>query len=385
MSTKKNKHRKVGVERVESHISTNNARGMSSYTGVFDFKKLRKKPEIFKITRGKSNRFNIIPFEIKTDLFPKVASGDLEVGDLHYAMEYYVHKNVNKSKDILCLQKNYGKPCCLCDEARGLWDEHNETGSEKTKKLAIALGAKRRAVYNVKPVTGEDKGKIMFYEASTFIFGDELAEAAKECADGEPIVAFYETEDEGKIVKFLAPEDKKKPFKQFSFIDRKKPVPDSDIDKAFSWDEALVIMTNKQIKEFYFGEDDEVTDDDEKEEEIDDEEEEEEGDEPESDDDDDNEDDDEEEDEEDDSDDDDSDGEDDEDSDEEDDEEEEVIIKKKKTRKKTFSMASHSKAKPSKGKCPAGYKFGPDYGKHTKCDDCKLEMACYKAKKAKKK
>jgi len=382
MATKKKKHRRVGTERVESHVSTNNARGMSSYTGVFDFKKLKKKPEVFKVTRGKSNRFNIIPFEIKTNLFPKVASGDLSIGDLHYAMEYYVHKSVNKSKDILCLQKNYGKPCALCDESRNLWDEHNETGSEKTKKLAIALGAKRRAVYNVKPVNGEDKGKIMFYEASTYIFGDELAEAAKECADGEGVVAFYETEDEGKIVKFLVPEDKKKPFKQFSFIDRKKPVPDSDIDKAFSWDEALVIMTNKQIKEFYFGEDDEVTDDEE-EEELE-EEEEEEGDEPESDDDDDDEDDDEEEDEEDDADDDDRDREDDSDDDEDDDEEETKPVKKKK--KSTSSKSKTSSKKKSSGdKCPVGYKFGSDYGKHTECDECDLEITCYKAKKAKKK
>jgi len=394
---KKTKKRRVGAERVESHVNTNNARGMSSYTGVFDFKKLKKKPEIFKITRGKSNRFNIIPFEIKSDLFPKVASGDLEVGDLHYAMEYYVHKNVNKTKDILCLQKNYGKPCTLCDEARNLWDEHNETGSEKTKKLAINLGAKRRASYNVKPVTGEDRGKIMFYEASTFIFGDELADAAKECSDGEGVIAFYETEDEGKIVKFFAPEDKKKPFKQFSFIDRKKPVLDSDIDKAFSWDEALVLMTNKEIKEFYFGDDDEVSDDEDEEEELDDddEEEEEEGDEP--DDDDSDEDDDEEEDEENTSDDDDSDGEDDDDSDEdeeeEEEEEEEPVKKKKKvksnSKKKTSSTTSHSKAAPkkksSKGKCPEGFKFGPEYGKHPECDDCDLEIACYKAKKAKKK
>lgn len=381
---KKKKSRKVGVERVENHVNTNNARGMSSYTGVFDFKKLKSKPEIFKVTRGKSNRFNIIPFEIKSELFPKVASGDLSVGDLHYTMEYYVHKNVNKSKDILCLQKNYGKPCCLCDESRGLWDEHNETGSEKTKKLAINLGSKRRAAYNVKPVTGEDKGKIMFFDASTYIFEDELADAAKECADGEGIVAFYEVEDEGKIVKFLVPEDKKKQFKQFSFIDRKKPIPDSDIDKAFSWDEALVIMTNKEIKEFYFGEDDEVIDNDEEEEEIDDDEEEEEedDDESESDDDEDDEDDDEEEDEEDDSDDDDSDGDDSEDDDEEDDEEEVVIKEKKKVKKKTSSTTSPSKTKKksSGSKCPAGYKFGKEYGKHTKCDECDLEMACYKAR-----
>ena len=284
MAKKAKKSRRVGTDRVESHVSTQNARGMSSYAGVFDFKKLKKKPEIFKVTRGKSNRFNIIPFEIKTDLFPKVASGDLSVGDLHYAMEYYVHKSVNKTKDILCLQKNYGKPCALCVESRNLWDEHNETGSEKTKKLAADLGAKRRAVYNVKPVNGEDKGKIMFFDASTYIFGDELAEAAKECADGESVVSFYEVESDGSIVKFLVPEDKKKPFKQFSFIDRKNPVPDSDIDKAFSWDEALVLMTNKEIKEFYFGEDDEVSDDEEEEEIEDDEEEEEEGDEPDDDD-----------------------------------------------------------------------------------------------------
>jgi len=391
MATKKKKSRKVGSERVESHVNTNNARGMSSYTGVFDFKKLKKKPEVFKVTRGKSNRFNIIPFEIKSDLFPKVASGDLEVGDLHYSMEYYVHKNVNKTKDILCLQKNYGKPCALCDASRELWDEYNESGSEKTKKLAINLGAKRRAVYNVKPVTGEDKGKIMFFDASTFIFGDELADAAKECADGEGVIAFYEVEDEGKIVKFLVPEDKKKQFKQFSFIDRKKPVPDSDIDKAFSWDEALVLMTNKEIKEFYFGEDDEVSDDEDEEELDDEEEEEEEGDEP--DDDDSDEDDDEEEDEEDDADDDDSDGEDDEDDDEDDDEEEEPVVAKKKVKKsnkkKTSSTTSHSKSSPkkksSKSKCPEDFKFGPDYGKHPECDDCDLEMACYKAKKAKKK
>lgn len=384
MAKKAKKSRRVGSERVENHVSTQDARGMSSYTGVFDFKKLKKKPEVFKVTRGKSNRFNIIPFEIKTEMFPKVSSGDLNVGDLHYTMEYYVHKSVNKSKDILCLQKNYGKPCPLCDESRNLWDEYNENGSEKTKKLASNLGAKRRAVYNIKPVNGEDKGKIMFFDASTYIFGDELAEAAKACDDGESVVSFYEVESDGKIVKFLVPEDKKKPFKQFNFIDRKTPVPDSDIDKAFSWDECLVTMTAKEIKEFYFGDDDEVSDDDEEEEEIEDEEEEDEGDEP--DDDEDDEESDEEEDEEDDADDDDSDGDDDEEDDEDEDEEEEEPVKtKKKVKSKSTAKKTSKPSKASGNKCPADYKFGLDYGKYSECDDCELEMQCFKAKKAKKK
>ena len=59
-------------------------------------------------------------------------------------VELWFHYGIGNGPGILCLNRNYGRSCPICDFARSL----NDTGEEKDKELAKTLWPKQR-VYAV--------------------------------------------------------------------------------------------------------------------------------------------------------------------------------------------------------------------------------------------
>lgn len=332
---------------------------------------------IWKPEKNKTHRANIIPYKIASKNHPMVALKKKKVGDWAYCMELHVHTYVHKVRDVVCLKKNYGKPCALCEEADKLWEVYNKSKLEEDKKAAGQAGAGRRVYYLVEPRSGEDKGKLMLWETSAFRMEDELSSAATECEDGAEPIAFYELDaEEGKVVKFSIPEKWNKPFKNFQFLDRDKPVSKRILKAAVAIDSLLTVPSSKEISEFYYGDD--FAEDEDEEEKDDDQyydDDDDDFDDDDSDDDSDSDDDDDDV-SDDDEDDDDSDEADDDEDDDDDDDEEEEKPSKKKSKSKSKSDKSSDKLK-----CPKKHKFGVDYGDYEDCDDCKLEMKCYKATK----
>jgi hypothetical protein len=180
----------------------------------------------------------------------------LKVGDLDYTLDIWVHKNIGPSEsDIVCLKKNYGKSCPICDQA----DEYKNAGK---KDEFDAYKAKRRVFYNVRDAMKPDDG-LMVLEQSHFLFEKELIEEAKNSAEGEGIIDFADPV-EGKTVKFRGSagtymgKASIEP-KNFGFIDRDTPVTKL-VKLSVAFDALLTVCTSDQMVALMNGADEDEED-----------------------------------------------------------------------------------------------------------------------------
>jgi hypothetical protein len=333
-----------------------------SGTRVFNLRKIDGDVKFFQPIEGK-NKINIIPFEIKSKNHPLVRQGQMEVGDLDYSLDIYVHRNIGPSESaVVCLKKTFGKPCPICEEAERL----KKAGKEKE---VAALHAKRRVYYNVEDVRRKP-GVVQIFDVSHHLFEKELLDEARSGDEGEEsIINFYDAEI-GKVVNFRASKTSQGGFdfleyKSFSFTERDEPIDDDLLASAISFDMCLNVLSYEEVQALLYGADE---DDDEGEEEeqlkrksakkVGEEEEEEDKPsrkppakpkrKPVEDD--------------------------DEEEEEEEDEEEEEKPSKKSSAKSGKPVAN--------GKCPNGHKYGKDADEYEECEDCDLWIKCSKQKDA---
>ena len=234
----------------ESYDSRND--GGSSRNGILDWSKLDERPKFYKIKEG-VNKIDILPFPVKSKNHPLVKRGVLEVGDDDYVLDVWIHKNIGPSEsDIVCLKKNYGKPCPCCDQA----EEYREEGK---KEEFDAYKAKRRVIYNVRDLMAEDPNEVLVLDQSHFKFEKELIESARYNSEGKSIIPFADLE-KGKTVKFRGSPSKymgkttQEP-KDFQFLDREKLVKKAAAN-AISFDELMILHTPAEIMEIMNGSDD---------------------------------------------------------------------------------------------------------------------------------
>lgn len=244
------------AKRYESSYKSKDKGGVSK-VGVMDWKKIDGDVSFFKPAVGR-NRINIIPYEIKTKNHPLVRRGEMEVGDMDYVMDVWVHRSVGPTEaSVLCLKNTYGKPCPICERANALRKQGNE-------EEADALKASRRVFYNVLDMKEPDKPKV--FETSHWLFEKELIDEARDDEEGG-FVDFADPED-GKEIKFKASEDtlgnnKFLKFKSFSFEDRDEAIPYSIIENAISFDEIMNVPTYEEVEKLLYGNDDSSDDEDE--------------------------------------------------------------------------------------------------------------------------
>lgn len=236
------------MKRYEASYETKEVGGVGK-KGVFDWHKIDG-VKFFKPAEGK-NAINIIPYEIKTKNHPLVRSGDFEIGDKDYVLDYWVHRNVGPAENtVLCLKKMFGKPCPVCEQ-QALF---NKQGKEDEAK---ALKPQRKVIYNVEDL--KEPGVLKVFDTSHYLFEKELIDEARDDDEGG-FVDFADTE-EGKTVKFRGTETsfggrKYLEFKSFSFMDRDEPLSDDLQSKAISFDEILIVPTYDEVKNTLFGGDD---------------------------------------------------------------------------------------------------------------------------------
>ena len=242
----------------ESYKSRNQG---GSRKGVLDWSKHEGDVKFYKLKEGQ-NKIDIVPYVIKSKDHPLVKKGSLKVGDLDYTLDVWVHKGIGPVEtDAVCLKKNFGKPCPICDQS----DEFNRAGK---KEESDAYKAKRRVFYNVRDAMKPDEG-IMVLEQSHFKFEKELIEEARNGADGEGITDFADPE-EGKTVKFRGSAGSFKGHtsiepKNFQFVDRAEAVGKALMKTAISFDELIVMYTADQLLAIMNGADDDEDEDEEEE------------------------------------------------------------------------------------------------------------------------
>jgi hypothetical protein len=232
---------KMYQKRYESRNS-----GSGTRKGVMNFNNV----EFFKPEEGR-NRVNIIPYTIKTKNHPMVRRGDCQIGEIDYCLDIWVHRYVGANESsVLCLKKNYGKQCPICEQA----DMLKKQGNEEAK----SLNSVQRVYYNVQDLKD---GKLKVFETSHFLFEKELIEEARDDDGGEGFVDFVDTEN-GKEVSFKCTEVKKgslkfNEYKSFRFEDREEKISKDLLDSAISFDEILNVPTYEEVQKILFGSDDE--------------------------------------------------------------------------------------------------------------------------------
>ena len=381
-----NKKKKGGMAKRYANSYASRDSGSGSKGGVINYRNHDGEIKFFSPAEGK-HRINIIPYVIKTKNHPLVKSGEAEIGEKDYVLDFYAHRGVGPAeKTVLCLKNTYGKPCPICEQAAAL----RKAGKEKE---ANALKPSRRVVYNIEDL--KEPGVLKVFETSHYLFEKELIEEARD--DDEGGFIDFADEDEGMEIKFRASKVTKNgmefiEFKSFGFEDRDEKLDEKLLEDAISFDELLTVPTYEEVEKILYGDDEEDDEDDEPkskkskksksyDEEDDEDEDDEDDEEPapkksskksKSDDD---------------------------DEDEEDEQEDEEPAPKKSSKKSSKKSKSdeedddesdededdESKPKAKCGgnceKCPHGHKFGEDCDDFDECDDCDLWPKCVKASK----
>lgn len=386
-----NKKKKGGMaKRYETSYAKRDGGG-SSKGGVINYRAYDGEIKFFTPTEGK-HRINIIPYTISSKNHPLVKSGEAEIGEKDYVLDFYTHRGVGPGeKTVLCLKNTYGKPCPICEQASAL----RKAGKEKE---ANALKPSRRVVYNIEDL--KEPGILKVFETSHYLFEKELIEEARD--DDEGGFIDFADEEEGMEIKFRASKVTKNnmeftEFKSFAFEDRDEPISDKLLDSAISFDELLVVPSYEEVEKILYGEDEEDEEKPKKKPKADEDDEQEEDDEPapkskksksEEDDDEPEEEpapkkpskkkpveDDEPEEEEDDE------------QEEEEEDDEPAPKKSSKSKSKSEDDEPEEEEKPKAKKkcdgdcpeCPFGHKFGKDCDEFGDCDDCDFWDKCVKA------
>ena len=222
--------------------------GNSNSNSVIDYRKVDD-VEFFSPKEGK-NKINIIPYEIKSPNHPLVKKGEMEIGEMDYVMDIWVHKNIGPSEtNVICLKNTYGKACPICEHMAMLRKKGEEDEANDLKPS-------RRVIYNVEDC--KEPGKIKVFETSHYLFEKELIDEARD--DEEGGFTDFADPDEGKEIKFRASKVSKggyefNEYKSFSFEDREEPVSKKLLAKAISFDEHLKVPTYAEVEKLFFGED----------------------------------------------------------------------------------------------------------------------------------
>lgn len=240
------------------NIATNPyGNGGSGRQGIF--KDMGKEHSFFKFKES-ANRIAIVPFTVTSKNHPLVHAGHLKEGDQFYCLDVYVHRFVGANgSDYVCLRRNYGKKCPICDAAQKYIDNEG-----KDSPSAKELFASRRIYFNVVDLQDIDAG-IQILDVSNKGFLEPLM-AAQIVADTDPDIqdvqpdAFFAYLDNGLTVKVAGVKDSfnGKEFIRASSISLAARRKNEDITgfakDAIPFDAHLVVMDYEDMEAHFNGE-----------------------------------------------------------------------------------------------------------------------------------
>jgi len=201
-------------------------------------------------TKNEPHIIDIIPF-VAGDNFPldggrKVVKKDEDA----YVLNIAVHSNIGALKEmVVCLAKNYGKSCPICED----FDKRSREGEEwETLK---AISPKDRSIYNVLVMTDaktEAKG-VQIWEVSYRQSEKNILAIAKNPRGGGYIPFQHPDGDTGQSIAFEVDDDTYWTPRGFKFVKRDYDIPDEILDKTYCLDELIQVLSYNTIKSKYFG------------------------------------------------------------------------------------------------------------------------------------
>lgn len=195
----------------------------------------------FSTTKEEPHILDIIPF-IAGSKIPKFMR--VREGDLAYYLDIYVHQNVGGGKAwVVCPQKNYDKPCPICEYI----DSLRADGKEYEDFSDIV--AKRRCVYNIVNMSNskEERKGVQIWEVS-HRFSEKPIQAAAKNPRGGGYIAFSHPDKElGQSISFSVDSDKYKTVSGFKLVPRDYDISDDILQQALKLDQIIVTLSYKEI------------------------------------------------------------------------------------------------------------------------------------------
>lgn len=200
----------------------------------------------FGATKDEPHIIDIIPFEAGNNM-PKPMR--VPEGDPAYYLDVHVHQNIGAGNaHIVCPQKNYNKPCPICEYINRMV---KEKGWEYEQYRDIA--AKRRSVYNVVNVTNakEEKKGVQVWETS-HKYGEKAIQSAATRPRGGGVIPFADPrKDVGQSISFNVDSDEYKTVSGHKLEPRDYDIEEKYLDDAFQLDQIIVVFDYDKIKEIF--------------------------------------------------------------------------------------------------------------------------------------
>ena len=224
--------------------SKSGRRGNSIFNFDMDVKWYKQKED--------ENNLIILPFIIQSKNNPLLRKDNRwKVGDTDYVLEVYVHRFVGPgNQSIICLNRNFGKPCPICEEAENL----KEKGKDKEANFPS-----RRVIYNVLDADNLKEG-VMIFENSYSLFEDKLlfAERSK-VKDGKHICVAQV--DNGYIIRCYGRKVKKGGYEYVEFLnfefdernEKQENAVKDNLDNVIDLDKYMNVLTYDEIQEILYG------------------------------------------------------------------------------------------------------------------------------------
>lgn len=203
---------------------------------------------IIKLSEG-INRWEILPYRTSSKMHPLIAAGKIKKGGLDYNIVLYVHTNVGPGKKtVVCPNKDYGKPCPICEAAEAA----KKAGDKETNE---ALYAKRKVYMNILNNADRDKG-VQLFETNIKYFQKPLEVADANSEEDFPGKYFASVEN-GLTVKILGSNEifNGNKFVQasgISFVERKESVK-AFVDKVVPLDQCVELHTYEELENIMMG------------------------------------------------------------------------------------------------------------------------------------
>jgi len=194
-------------------------------------------------------KIEILPYTVSDPKHPD----RIEIGEIWYKRPYRQHRNVGVNKDTEICPRTLGKPCPIC--------EHRESmlaGKNTDKEVIKSLKAQDRVLYNVRPLSGSNKGKIQVWEFSYHNFQKQL-DAEVNDPDNEEFAGFADLEGGYALrIRFAEETFERNKFAKTERIDF-DPKPDlneSILNEVVDLDSTLVVKQYKDLQNKFFEIDD---------------------------------------------------------------------------------------------------------------------------------
>lgn len=176
------------------------------------------------------------------DIIPFIAGANhlqVDQGRPTYVVDVWVHQKVGiNENDYLCLGRNYGEPCPVCEY---LAKKRLGNLTDKEEKALKSKDPKRRCLYNIvcyDSAREADKG-VQIWEIAHFLFEKKILAIARQPRGGGFIP--FSSPDNGKTVYFEREGSglENTQYLGYKFVDREEPIPDEYLESAYILDELL--------------------------------------------------------------------------------------------------------------------------------------------------